>query len=247
MNKKVLIVDVGNSAIEFAIYEDGNLQYFLGFFHFPNEIKTAEKQLLAFKEGVGDAMIFSVVPSVNKILIKIIKKAFNVEAKVFDWGNYKLEMKNPNITEPIGADLLADIVEAKKSYGGPCLIVDLGTITKLLYVDKQGSFEGLSLIPGLETTVKSFSVNTELLPELKSSTLPKGRLGLNTIESMIHGAYYSTIYYVKEVLKSIGDKDCKLVITGGNLRYVKDEFKDAIIEPMLTLNGMAHLYMEIVK
>ena len=249
MSKKVLIVDIGNTTAKFAVFNDGNLQDFLGFFRIPAEIENLKKALKSYKKRclkLDDGMIFSVVPSNNAEVQMVVQDVFGIPTQVFDWERYELDKKNSLINESIGADLLADIKQAATEYGGPCLIADFGTITKLLYVDEKNSFEGLSLIPGLETTVKSFSSNTALLPELKKSLLPKDRLGLNTVESMLHGAYWSTVYYVKDVLKSLNNNS-KLIITGGNLRYVKDEFKDAIIDPELTLKGMNALYQETRK
>ena len=249
MSKKVLIVDIGNTTAKFAVFNDGNLKDFLGFFRIPAEIENLKKALKSYKKQenmLDDGMIFSVVPSNNAEVQMAIQDVFGIPAKVFDWTRYELEKKNPNINESIGADLLADIKQVAIQYGGPCLIADFGTITKLLYVDEDNSFEGLSLIPGLETTVKSFSSNTALLPKLNKSSLPKDRLGLNTAESMLHGVYWSTVYYVKDVLKTL-ENNAKLVITGGNHRYLKDEFKDAIIDPELTLKGMYVLYQETIK
>ena len=249
MGQKVLIVDVGNTATEFAVFEGQNLQEFLGFFRNSNKFEDAENALKSYKNQglkLDDGMIFSVVPSINKKVQQIVSEVFGITIKVFDWQHYELAHKNKLITESIGADLLADIVQARTEYACPCLVADFGTITKLLQIDENKSFEGLSLIPGVETTVKIFSSSTALLPELKNSTLPRGRLGLSTSESMLHGAYWSTIYYVKEVLKSLNGK-VKLIITGGNLRYVKDEFPEAIIDPNLTLKGMNLLYQETFK
>ena len=250
MSKKVLIVDIGNTATEFAVFEGGNLQEFLGFFKIPADLENLKKALnLRKNQGLklDDSMIFSVVPSNNNKVEKSIEEAFGIKSKVFDWQNYQLSKKNKAIKDAIGADLLADIKQADIEYGGPCLIADFGTITKLIQLDENGSFEGLSLIPGLEIAVENFSSSTELLPELETAAPPKGRLGLGTVESMLHGSYWSTVYYVKEVLKSLNNDKTKLIITGGNLRYIKDEFKDAIIDSELTLKGMNVLYQETLR
>lgn len=246
MSKKVLIIDIGNTATEFAVFEGENLQEFLGFFKIPAELENAKKALKNCK-NIDDAMIFSVVPASNKIVKQIIKESCDIDASVFDWQSYELAKKNPNITEPIGADLLADIKQAEIEYGGPCLVADFGTVTKLLYLNEKSNFQGLSLIPGLETTIEMFNSKTALLPKLEMSVPPKNRLGQNTIESMSHGTYWSTVYYVKEVLKSLNLDNSKLILTGGNLRFVKDEFKDAIVDKELTLKGMNVLFREIEK
>ncbi len=250
MSKKVLIIDIGNTATEFAVFEDGNFHDFLGFFKIPKEIKEVKKALNSYKKRglmLDDSMLFSVVPSNNAEVQMAVQDVFGIPTKIFDWERYELDKKDKAITDPIGADLLADIKQADIEYGGPCLIADFGTITKLIQLDEKGRFVGLSLIPGLEITVQNFSSSTELLPELQTAEPPKGRLGLGTVESMLHGSYWSTVYFVKEVLKSLKNDKTKLILTGGNLRFVKEEFKGAICDPQLTLKGMNVLYQETIK
>lgn len=250
MSKKVLIIDVGNTSTDFAVFKDGNLQDFLGFFRLPAQIEEAKIALISYKksgECIDDGMIFSVVPDNNEKVKEVVKEVFGVVISVFDWKKYKLVKKDPKIKEAIGADLLADLRQADEEYGGPCLIADFGTVTKLLQTNEKGEFVGLSFIPGLEISLKLFSQNTALLPEYEHLNVPKDRLGLNTFESMSHGIYYSTVYYVKDVLNSLKDKNTKLIITGGNHRLIKDEFKDEIIDPKLTLKGMYLLYKEETK
>ena len=248
--KKVLIIDIGNTSTDFAVFEGENIKDFLGFFRLPREIDKAKKALISYKNqggSIDDGMIFSVVPNNNKSVQELVKEVFGVNISVFNWKGYKLKKNSPLIKESIGADLLADLRQADIEYGGPCLIADFGTVTKLLQTDENGTFVGLSFIPGIEISLKLFSQNTALLPEYEKFKVPKGRLGLNTYESMSHGIYYSTVYYVKDVLKSLGDNRVKLILTGGNHRHIKDEFKNAIVDPELTLKGMYVLYKETLK
>ena len=250
MSKKVLIVDIGNTAIEFAVFEGENLQEFLGFFKIPDDTENIKKVLNSYKNQglkLDEGMIFSVVPKNNEMVQKVVEEVFKIKPEIFDWESYDLENRNPEIKEAIGADLLADIKEARKEKLYPCLVADFGTITKLLLVNEDGSFEGLSLIPGFETTVKSFSSSTALLPELNDLSFVKDKLGISSSTSMLHGAYWSSIYYVKEVFKSVNKGNTKLIITGGNHRFFKDEFSDAIIDPRFTLKGMNVLFQETLK
>ena len=248
MNEKVLIIDVGNTSTDFAVFSSGNLQEFLGFFKLPDEIEKAKNALLSYKNKNGnitDGMIFSVVPKNDVVIQKLVDEIFGKHISIFDWKGYKLEKKSPLIKEAIGADLLADIRQAEKEYGGPCLIADFGTVTKLLQIDEKGDFVGLSFIPGIEISLKLFSQNTALLPEFDHLEVPENTLGLNTFESMSHGIYYSTVHYVKGVYNSL--PNYKLILTGGNLRFIKNEFKDALIDSKLTLKGMYVIYKELVK
>ena len=250
MNKKILIVDIGNTAIEFAVFESENMLDFLGFFKFPDQFEEVKKALKCYRNQgflLDDAMIFSVVPKTEKVIAELIEETFEIKPKIFDWKNYNLKNKHEAIKESIGADLLADIKQAEKEFGGPCLIADFGTVTKLLELDENGAFVGLSFIPGVEISLKLFSDTTALLPNSSLDDAPKERLGLNTLESMHHGVYWSNVYFVKDVLKSLKYKECKLIITGGNSRFIKKEFPDAIVDTKLTLKGMYLLYQEVAK
>lgn len=250
MNNKVLIIDIGNTATEFAVFEDGNFQELLGFFQFPNQLEEAKKVLISYKKQgllLNDSMMFSVVPKTEELVANLVKEAFGIFPKIFDWKNYELKNKSPLIKEAIGADLLADIRQAEDAYGGSCLVVDFGTVTKLLLLDDNSCFVGLSFVPGIEMSLKAFSDGTALLPESNELNAPKDRFGLNTIESMHHGVYFSSVYYVKELFKTLKYKNPKLIITGGNARFIKDAFPEAIIDNKLTLKGMYLLYKEAQK
>lgn len=248
MGKKILIIDVGNTATEFAIFEDGKIIKFFGHYKLPDALDDITNSLKSFSPEelqIDDGMIFSVVPSVNKMIEKLVKKFFDKSIPIFDWHKYKLDNKSPLITEPIGADLLADIKATEAEIGGPCLIVDCGTITKLLLIDETCTFVGLSFVPGIETSLKSFKMKTELLPYVEEIVEPGKELGTDTLSSMHHGVYWSTVYFIKEVLKSVKYENCKLAITGGNLRFIKNAFHKAIIDQELTLKGMYILYNEV--
>ena len=246
MNEKRLIIDIGNTAIKVAIFDNSKIYDFIGFFKMPKELpKLKEKLLEASKHECKQGMIFSVVPKHNKTISKLVKKIFGFEIKIFDWENYKLKNRDSRIKESIGADLLADIKEGQK-LAKACMIADCGTITKLIVLDGESNFVGLSLFPGIEIMSKLAKNNTALLPdfEINNSAID---FGLNTIDSMKHGTIFGTVSYIKNSFESIEDKDKKLIITGGNSRLIKNQFEDAIIDPDFTLKGMNILFNEVNK
>lgn len=249
MKEKVLIIDIGNTAIELAIFENDKITKFIGFFNLETEISKLEKALkkCQIEKNIPEkGMIFSVVPKINNKIAKLIFKYFHFKISIFDWEKYDLKKKDPKITEPIGADLIADI-KSGEQIGGPCIIADCGTITKLLFLDDNSNFIGLSLIPGIEVLSKLFKTNTALLPETNNIENLKSKFGLNTVESMQHGILFSTVSYIKNAFEDFDFKNKKLIITGGNLKFIKDEFKNAIIDQDFTLKGMNILFNEVAK
>ena len=51
--------------------------------------------------------------------------------------------------EQVGADRIANAVEARDAYGSPAIVVDFGTATNIDVVDGMGQYRGGSIAPGL--------------------------------------------------------------------------------------------------
>ena len=63
----------------------------------------------------------------------------------------------------VGADLVAVAVAAKHKYALPAIIVDLGTATKAIALDRNGAFLGCSIAPGIEISLNALSNVASLL------------------------------------------------------------------------------------
>lgn len=250
MASKILIIDIGNTTTQFAVFEDEKILSSLTVLTKEKELKKSFSKVNDFASkflDVKDGMIFSVVPKANKIVKNFVKKAFGFLIDIFDWENYDLKNKNSAIKDKIGADILGDIFAAVNYYGGPALVADLGTVNKLLLIDKNNSFEGSSFTPGMEGSLRYFYQNTALLPELNKVNSMNKELAINTIDSMNHGVYWSTVGYIKESYKNLVNPKIKLILTGGNAQFIKDDIKDAIFDSELTLKGMNILFKELRK
>ena len=247
-----LIIDIGNSTTVFGLFEkEEYVGHVITLTHGDSDSSKKEKLakfLLEYKDAkIEKGMIFSVVPKINKNVAKLVKKLLHFDIAIFDWKNYVYSKKDPRITDNIGADLLADLVAADKLYGHPSVIFDLGTINKLLVTNKDGIFVGASFNPGMEISLNLFANKTALLPNVDKAEKISEETGLDTIESMKHGIYWSAVSYIEheyEAQKKIVGEPLKLVLTGGNSNIVKDEIKDKEFDPLLTLKGMNFMFME---
>ena len=247
-----LIIDIGNSTIVFGLFENENyFSHLITETHKDNDKSRLEK-FKKFIESQSDAeisrgMIFSVVPNMNGKIAKIVKKVLGINILVFDWKNYVYSKKDPRITDNIGADLLADLVAADRIYGHPSMIFDLGTVNKLLLTNKEGIFVGASFNPGMEISLSLFSSKTALLPSIEKAEKISEETGLNTVDSMRHGIFWSTVAYVNHEHKAqeeLMKTPIKLILTGGNSHIVEGEIEDKIFDPLLTIKGMNYLFLE---
>ena len=203
------------------------------------------------------ALVSSVVPGLTRISQIIIQHNNDVEPHVLKLDmvkNLKMKIDNPN---EVGGDLLADLVGATNYYGGPCVIIDLGTVSKFLAVDENNCFVGASFAPGLKSSFNALSGTTALLPPidaLKVSTSDEVPFiyGKNTIDCMKSGIYWSCVAYVNDIAtrieKTLG-KNVKKILTGGYAKFVlhgldKDKY---ILDEDLVLKGLNLIALENIK
>lgn len=256
MKRLNLIVDIGNSTSIFGLFDDDECIARLVLTTYEETYLTKYIKLKDFliqhqADGVVvDGMIFSVVPSADGNVVRAVKSLLGLKLKVFDWENYNYYKKDPQITDKIGADLVADLIATDAFYGPGAIIVDLGTINKLLFVDDKGIFTSCSFTPGLHVQLESFSKNAELLPRAKTLVNVPETFGRNTVDSMKHGVYWSLINYINsqhEIQEKLCGYKLKLILTGGNSISLEQHIKDRIYDPLLTLKGMNILFKEARK
>ena len=122
MSKKVLIVDIGNTATEFAIFDGGNSQEFLGFFKFPNQLEDAKKTLISCKNrgfSIDDATKLNEEISAELDKEDYIDEEYYLE--VSSEGVEKELRNDKDITNAVGLYIFAKFYEkidhVKEIYG----------------------------------------------------------------------------------------------------------------------------------
>ena len=248
----ILVIDMGNSMINLGFYKDDKL--YKTYKTKTDKKKTLDEYILIFSsffvdlksnEAIEGCFISSVVPTLNITILDAVKKVFNIENIKFVTSGTKTKMmiKIDNPSE-LGADLASDCVGAIAKYGYPCVIVDLGTANKILFVDKQGAFLGGSIAPGLMVGLNALLDNASLLSEFILKT-PKKALGRNTVDCLnvghILGLKHQIVGIVSDVEKELG-YEFKIILTGGNGRYVFELLPDYIYDENLTLDGVYQIY-----
>ena len=244
-----ICIDVGNSTIGIGVFKENKLiermvvntdpkfteDEFYQLFKKPFALLNKEDKKI-------DYIIFSsVVPQVNLPLLNALKKLSDVKPLLIGPGTKTgLAIKVDNPLE-IGNDLIADLVGAKEKFGYPCLIADLGTASKILLLDKTGTFVSCLIMPGLTLSAQSLSSKAALLPEV-SLIAPDTILAKNTLTAMNAGIVYGhadmILGLVNRYEKELG-YSCKHILTGGGAIYVKDILKDNFIyDQNLNLDGL---------
>ena len=244
-----ICIDVGNSTIGIGAFKDNKLQERMVVNtdpHFTEDefYQLFKKPFSQIEQGkdVIDTIIFSsVVPQINLPLLNALKKLTKVEPLLIGPGTKTgLAIKVDNPLE-IGNDLIADLVGAKEKFGYPCLIADLGTASKILLLDKTGTFVSCLIMPGLTLSAQSLSNKEALLPEV-SLIAPDTIMAKNTLTAMNTGIVYGhadmILGLINRYEKELG-YPCKHILTGGGAVYVKDILEnDFIYDQNLNLDGL---------
>ena len=174
-----------------------------------------------------------------------IKIVFNVKAVIVGPGiktGINLLADNP---AQVGADLICACVAAAKLYTPPVLIIDMGTATKFMLVDESKSFTGVSIMPGVEISLKALTGGAAQLPQI-SLVPPKKLLGTNTIDCMRSGIIYGNAAMLDGMIDRIGDEvksELTIVATGGLSRSIIPYCRhDVILDDDLILKGLLIIY-----
>ena len=194
---------------------------------------------------INGAAISSVVPPLTQTVANAIRTAYRVEPIIVGPGiktGINLLADNP---AQVGADLICACVAAYQLYTPPVLIIDMGTATKLMVVNENGCFTGVSIIPGVELSLKALAGGAAQLPQI-SLTAPKKILGTNTVDCMRSGIIYGNA----AMLDGMIDRICRetdaaptVVATGGLSGSIIPYCRHAIqLDEDLILKGLLFIY-----
>ena len=196
-------------------------------------------------ESVSGIIIASVVPPIDSTLAFMTERYFHTKAMfVGPRTDLGLTIRYDNPYE-VGADRLVNGVAGFQKYGGPCVVVDLGTTINFDVISKDAEYLGGAIAVGIGIAIDALFSKTARLP-LVDFRPPKSVVGTNTQASMRSGLYFGAIGMIDGILERIIEKmgpETKAVATGGQAhmivsgsRYLKE------VDEHLTLDGLRMIW-----
>ncbi|MGI5957892.1 MAG: type III pantothenate kinase [Massiliimalia sp.] len=254
----LFIVDIGNTNMEFGIYEKDQLKasFRLGTNRdiTSDEVGLMMMQFFSFHQvqlsHIENVVITSVVPQVEYSVKNAMYKYLHKEPLVVN-DNLKMRIVNKyaHPTE-VGADRLVNAYAAYRKYGGNLIVVDFGTATTFDVIDGEGAYLGGAIYPGIKISLDALVEKTSKLPKVQIEA-PEYVIGKNTVMSMQSGLVYgytgAVVNIVRKIEEELGVKT-KVIATGGLARMIgrqTDVF--TCIDKTLTLEGLAMIYRDAVK
>jgi len=190
-------------------------------------------------ERVDGVVISSVVPPLDSSLAEMSEKYFRQTALFVTPATGTGLQIGYDIPAEVGADRIVNSVAAYTRYGGPCVIVDLGTAITFDAVSASGCYLGGLIAPGISIAIKALFAKTARLPMVEFRE-PERLIGTNTVGSIQSGLYYGAVGLIDGILERMIAElgpGTRSVATGGSAhliarasRYLKEVDEDLTLE-----------------
>lgn len=248
----MIVFDVGNTDTVVGFFEGEKLINTLRIKSLINEnAMFFEYRILNFmlennieKVSLKQAVISSVVPILTPFFANFCEKFLNIEPKVVFPAKSDLLRINIDMPEELGSDLFVNALAAYHYFKTDCIVVDFGTALTFTVVNQDGEIEGVTILPGIKTAIKSLFSQTSLLPEVKLEK-PNSVIGKNSMHSIQAGilfGYESMVIGIVEKIKLEMARPCLVLGTGGLSKVLSDiGYLFDKIDRDLTLKGL-YLY-----
>lgn len=249
----LLVFDIGNSNIVLGTYEGKKL---LRHWRISTDRqKTGDEygmlinNLFRFQgirmSDVTAIIISSVVPPLVVPLAKMCERYFRLRPLIVGPGiktGIKLKYENPR---EIGADRIVNSVGAYEQFGGPLIVVDIGTATTFDIVAENGDYLGGVIAPGIGISSEALFQRAAQLPRVALVT-PRTIICRNTVNAMQAGVIFGFVGQIDEIVRRIKAEmreDMRVIATGGMAKMISRESKTIDkVDNFLTLTGLRVLY-----
>src|SRR5271166_6642609 len=152
--------------------------------------------------AVDGVVISSVVPAVDQPLTQMTERYFRRQPMFINYlTDLGLTVKYDNPRE-VGADRLVNGVAGFHKYGGPCVVVDLGTTINFDVVSAHAEYLGGVICPGIGMSISGLFAKTARLPMVDFRE-PEKLIGSNTVGSITSGLYYGFVGMIDGLVERI--------------------------------------------
>lgn len=238
-----LCLDIGNSKIRAGLFSGDEVVSHRVLYY---DQKTTSLKVGAFlgkvvgRRQLDAGGIISVSPPATRLVLKACRGLPGLRVRRMNWRDFRgvrLRYRQP---ERLGLDRLANACAAFRYYGGPVLVVDVGTAVTWDLVDLRGNYLGGAIAPGPGTMARALHRQTAALPLIEITKTP-AFVGRDTAECIRSGIYWGTVGMIRELTARISGgagAEPILVFTGGLGGIFAREFPGSRTDEPLTLKGV---------
>src|ERR1700704_1322655 len=196
---------------------------------------------------ITDVIISSVVPVLNEAVVDMSDRYLRVKPLVIGPGvrtGIQIRYDNP---KEVGADRIVNGVAAYRKYGGPAIVIDLGTATTFDAIAANGDYLGGAIAPGIRISMEALFSRAAKLPLVELIAPRDGNvIGKNTVESMQAGIIFGFVGQIDGVVERMRGElggSCHVIATGGLAALIASHSRSIeVVDENLTLEGLRYLY-----
>ena len=249
----ILAVDVGNTQTVVGLFDGRDL---VGHWRLSsNASNTADEIVIKVDALLGvpghawstveHVIISSVVPRLTDAWSDAAAKGCGHEPMIVGPGlktGMPIRYDNPH---EVGADRIVNGVAAFEAFGGPVLVVDLGTATTIDVVDADGAYLGGAIAPGVETSAEALFTKAARLSKVDLED-PGTAIGRNTRQSVQAGLLLGEAAMIDGLVRRIWRElgtETPVVATGGLAQRIASLCETVTdVDVDLTLKGLLMVY-----
>ena len=221
----LLAIDVGNTRIKYAVFEQDTVLE-LDFFFKSNWLITVEKILLNY-------------PKIQNIVVASVGSLDNTSFLPFEkrvhihFINHKNSFPFENLYETpttLGIDRMVLATGAVLSYPKQNrLVIDAGTCVTYDFINADNQYLGGAISPGIKLRYESLHQYTAKLPLLTRSK-PAGFIGHSTNESIHSGVINGLVNEIDGFVEQCSTQYSNFIIilTGGDADFLAKRLKNTI-------------------
>ena len=249
----LLAIDIGNTTVQLGLFDGAQLgpTWRIATAHdrLADEYGVLLRALLRTQRrdptDVQAVIIASVVPALIPVFQEVSQAYFAVEPLLVGSGiktGLRITYDSPR---EVGADRVVDAVAALALHGPPPLIVvDFGTATVFDAIDREGSYLGGAIAPGIGVAADALFERASRLSRVELQR-PERTIGRNTAAAVQSGIIFGYVGLVEGIIKRFQAElgGGRVIGTGGWAARIAQETKAVeILAPNLTLEGLQMLY-----
>lgn len=257
----LLVADVGNTNVVFALYDNGA---FRARWRIASDARRTGDEYAVWllqlmqiegvsRDQISRIIVGSVVPRAVHNLQVLSEKYFGIAPMIAGEGEAAWPL-TLDVDEPrsLGADRALNAIAAHTKYDGDLIIIDFGTATTFDVVDFAGTYKGGIIAPGINLSLDALVNATAKLPRVAIAA-PRNTsvIGRNTEDQMVIGVFWGYVAMMEGLIARMRNeigRPTRVIATGG-LAILFDEHTGMFdaVDDDLTLEGLALLAEKAFK
>jgi len=198
-------------------------------------------------ERVSGVIIGSVVPNLTPALEDASIAHLKVRPVIVGPGiktGIRIAIENP---KEVGADRIANTLAAFRKYGGPAIVIDLGTAVTYDAISAAGEYLGGAIAPGVGISLDALLAHTAKLVRVELLA-PDAVIGRSTMAAVQSGLLWGFVGQIEGMVRRMTEElggTAHVIATGGQASMVAG-LTNVIddVDPQLTLEGLRLIHLQ---